>query len=154
MAGPPKKRKSKPNDSKDEPPPTASSSSASPSLPPLSLSPRHHLTYRTQKVAKAICEANKDLSLLNVNRALDTYTRVLNDVLGHPVTFLNRSLCYLLLGFPNLAAIDAHRALSSAEASLKYAWDPLEVRTYLSELHTYVDQKGEKWKKDPTLSFV
>ena len=44
--------------------------------------------------------------------ALRIYTDILAETSpGHPGAFLNRSLCYLLLGRPHLAAFDARRAI-------------------------------------------
>jgi hypothetical protein len=55
------------------------------------------------------------LSAYRVRSALALYTKVLTELSpGHPCAFLNRSLCYLTLDYPNLAAIDAYRAILGA----------------------------------------
>jgi hypothetical protein len=55
-----------------------------------------------------LLEANDLLSRGQFSEALDIYSQVLfDDPPGHLVALLNRSLCYLLLDHPSLAAIDA-----------------------------------------------
>lgn len=62
-----------------------------------------------------IALANSFLSAFKPVAALEEYTKVLTNVApGHPCAFLNRSLCYLLLDYPALAVVDAHRALYAA----------------------------------------
>jgi hypothetical protein len=58
--------------------------------------------------------ANYYLSNNKPKDALELYTKILGEISpGHPVAFLNRSLCYLLLDFPSLAVIDACLYLDS-----------------------------------------
>jgi len=62
--------------------------------------------------SRFIAHANGDLIQNQPQSALTTYTDVLNyHEPHHPVAFLNRSLCYLLLDYPHLAVMDAYRAL-------------------------------------------
>ncbi|OCL08289.1 hypothetical protein AOQ84DRAFT_407199 [Glonium stellatum] len=66
-------------------------------------------------VNQNIARANSHLSEFKPKAALELYTQVLTKTSpGHPCAFLNRSLCYLVLGFPSLAVTDAYRALLAA----------------------------------------
>ncbi|KAF2499496.1 hypothetical protein BU16DRAFT_557817 [Lophium mytilinum] len=86
------------------------------SAPPSS-SRRFHLNIinNDNEVNKLLARANSDLSAYKVRSALALYTEVLDKLSpGHPCALLNRSLCYLTLYYPNLAAIDAYRAILAA----------------------------------------
>ncbi|MCJ1371786.1 hypothetical protein MMC20_003005 [Loxospora ochrophaea] len=55
--------------------------------------------------------ANSLLSSRRPSEALPLYTRILYDISpGHVFAFLNRSLAYVVLGYPELAVVDAYRA--------------------------------------------
>lgn len=54
---------------------------------------------------------NAELAAKRPDRALQLYTKVLYEVCpGHVCAFLNRSLAYISLGYPELAVMDAYRA--------------------------------------------
>ena len=55
--------------------------------------------------------ANKYLSECDLNKAIGHYTKILYSLSdGHVCALLNRSLAYLLGGYPELAVVDAYRA--------------------------------------------
>ncbi|KAI4125065.1 MAG: hypothetical protein LQ347_005500 [Umbilicaria vellea] len=61
--------------------------------------------------------ANVHLARLEPEKALPLYTKVLYETSpGHACAFLNRSLTYIALGYPELAAMDAYRAAISTDA--------------------------------------
>lgn len=68
------------------------------------------ITYRYQ-TDELLFQANAVLATGNAILALELYTKVLYTVCpGHPMAFLNRSLAYVSLGYPELAVTDAYRA--------------------------------------------
>lgn len=66
------------------------------------------------QINTVLARANSELSAFRIRSALALFTEVLTLAPGHPCAFLNRSLCYLTLDYPNLAAIDAYRAVLGA----------------------------------------
>ena len=99
-------------------PPWFSSSSSSPSSPsardtaPIEQGQRCHA--QSQKAY------NQDAHDNPLSTALYLYTDILSGTCpGHPGAFLNRSLCYLLLDKPHLAAYDARRAIMAAHYAVK-----------------------------------
>ena len=94
-----------------------------PSIPPTPPSPSHRTiklslftsSLQARLVNRTLARANSHLSEFRPKAALELYTQVLTKISpGHPCAFLNRSLCYLILGFPSLAVTDAYRALLAA----------------------------------------
>ncbi|OCK96759.1 uncharacterized protein K441DRAFT_675688 [Cenococcum geophilum 1.58] len=94
-----------------------------PSTPPTPPSPSHRAiklslftgSLQVRPVNRTLARANSHLSEFRPKAALELYTQVLTKISpGHPCAFLNRSLCYLILGFPSLAVTDAYRALLAA----------------------------------------
>jgi len=68
------------------------------------------ITYKYQ-TDELLFQANAVLAAGNAILALELYTKVLYTVCpGHPMAFLNRSLAYVSLGYPELAVTDAYRA--------------------------------------------
>ena len=62
--------------------------------------------------------ANAHLAGHEPDKALPLYTKVLYETSpGHVCAFLNRSLAYIALGYPELASMDAFRAAVSADAT-------------------------------------
>lgn len=85
--------------------------------------------------AADIVRGNIELAALRPVAALNIYTEVLAKTsTGHPVAFLNRSLCYLLLGYPSLAVYDAHRAFLGGLWALK---DHVDFRTLTRQIVSY-----------------
>ncbi|KAJ9645327.1 hypothetical protein H2199_003333 [Coniosporium tulheliwenetii] len=85
--------------------------------------------------AADIVRGNIELAALRPVAALNIYTEVLAKTsTGHPVAFLNRSLCYLLLGYPSLAVYDAHRAFLGGRWALE---DHVDVRTLTRQIVSY-----------------
>lgn len=61
--------------------------------------------------------ANAHLAGQEPEKALPLYTKVLYETSpGHACAFLNRSLAYIALGYPELATMDAYRAAISTDA--------------------------------------
>ncbi|KAF2015711.1 hypothetical protein BU24DRAFT_491926 [Aaosphaeria arxii CBS 175.79] len=109
-------------------------------------------SYRGANCMLAIAEANRALSALRVRKALDIYTCVLEANNGHIVAFLNRSLCYLLLGYPTLAVADAHRAVLAINHTMNSSTDTLDARTHLYNMWLFVreaDPELDSWTTGP-----
>ena len=124
-----------------------------PSSPDVIPPKRLKVTFNASQTTRAIAVANRDLSLLHLQSALKQYTKILETSPGHPVAFLNRCLCYLILGFPNLAVFDAHRALLAVEAINRKNPDDINGRSNLYNLHLYTqeaDEDEDSWKTEPS----
>ena len=101
--------------------------------------------------------ANALLATGNAEEALRLYTRILYGVSpGHVCAFLNRSLAYLALGYPELAVTDAYRAAvvtHSIRATRRSSTEEQEVKKavlkYLraEDLHL---QSEEPWTLEPS----
>ncbi|KAF2744079.1 hypothetical protein M011DRAFT_196565 [Sporormia fimetaria CBS 119925] len=63
-----------------------------------------------------MAKANRALSEGQLYLARNIYTELLDHTPAQPAAFSNRSLCYMLLGLPHLAASDAYRAYIAADA--------------------------------------
>lgn len=112
---------------------------------------RTKLTFN-RKSARAVATANRELAQLASQQALQMYTEALKLYPGHPVAFVNRSLCYLVLGYPHLAVTDAHRALLAAKAIKSELPDDFNGRNNLYSLHLYTgnaDSAIDVWKEEP-----
>ncbi|KAF2084246.1 hypothetical protein K490DRAFT_69028 [Saccharata proteae CBS 121410] len=100
--------------------------------------------------------ANAVLAAGSPGAALDLYTELLKaGHAGHPYAFLNRSLCYLLLDYPSLAAADAYRAMIAGQvAQDRAAMNPqgLKIFSY-GTLVNNARKRGENWSK-PDTSFA
>ncbi|KAF2185149.1 hypothetical protein K469DRAFT_750637 [Zopfia rhizophila CBS 207.26] len=110
------------------------------------------LTFHASHATRTLVQANRELAAYHTKAALALYTKVLTKLsLGHPVAFLNRSLCYLVLGFPHLAATDAYRALLGAQWVKHTNPGNVHGRQLLNMgLFTQeVDTSKETWKTEP-----
>jgi hypothetical protein len=115
------------------------------------VSSRLDFAFNGDRVTKAIAEANCSLGRLELQKALQQFTEVLATPGGHPAAFLNRSLCYLLLGYPHLAVTDAHRALICAQHMHYNYPDHINGRVSLWFLHLYAqnaDHDLDTWILD------
>ena len=76
---------------------------------------KDHHDLNSGKAEEMLVRANELLSTLEYREALELYTKVLYEVSpGHVCALLNRSLAYLALSYPELAAVDAYRAVIAA----------------------------------------
>lgn len=110
--------------------------------------------YEPSESTLALAHANRELSLNRPQAALELYTEVLNELdPGHPIAFFNRSLCYLLLGFPNLAVIDAYRAVFCIRTLKDRDFeDPGVFGEQLHNMGMFTicnDQHDEPWLAEP-----
>lgn len=98
-------------------------------------------------------EANAALIRGDVFEALKYYTHIASDISrGHPIAFLHRSLCYLILDLPSLAVHDAYRALIAAEwaiANPKFFKQQSQIFIYKSLVEEAVEKKL-LWAIEPT----
>ena len=106
--------------------------------------------------------ANANTHLLNNEplKALQLYTTNLVDHNpGNPCAFLNRSLCYLALGYPELAVMDAHRARLALDvaSSATFADDTnKEMLRKLGRFATWTtqaDNKAYPWIRVPAQNY-
>ncbi|KAF2266397.1 hypothetical protein CC78DRAFT_157162 [Lojkania enalia] len=115
--------------------------------------PRLRLTFTGSNATLTLAEANRHLSLCHPQEALKLYTKILTCIApGHPIAFLNRSLCYLVLGFPQLAAIDGRRAILAADAVGYMPKDHVNGRAMLHNYGLYTeaaDLKVDIWLTEP-----
>ncbi|KAF2740505.1 hypothetical protein EJ04DRAFT_572326 [Polyplosphaeria fusca] len=130
----------------------SSSFKRSEEAPPTAPTPRLRLSNKNGTVTQAIAQANRSLAASRFQQALEGYTQILTTLSpGHPVAFLNRSLCYIVLDFPQLAAIDAYRALIAHNYILSMDPDRIDGQPLLFKLHQYTveaDPKVDTWKTD------
>jgi hypothetical protein len=129
------------------------SDSSSNSSTTVKLPRRLTVTFNASVTTHALAKANRSLAALQLRQALEGYTEILTASPGHPVAFLNRSLCYLVLGFPHLAVYDAHRAFLAASAIQSRHADEINGRANLYNLHLFsqeADPVEEPWTVEPT----
>ncbi|ORY09319.1 hypothetical protein BCR34DRAFT_589423 [Clohesyomyces aquaticus] len=99
-----------------------------------------------EQATNALAVANRELALNRPKSALEKYTNILTLLLpGHPIAFLNRCLCYLVLGFPNLAAFDAYRAIIAVRNLPGVREQLFNFARYAEEANSQVDI----WVTDP-----
>ncbi|KAH7132516.1 hypothetical protein B0J11DRAFT_229521 [Dendryphion nanum] len=97
---------------------------------------------------RAMADANRLLVGKSTRHALKMYTNILSENPGHVPAFLNRSLCYIVLGFPHLATYDAFRALVTLDYITNDESDPFNGRAHIWNLHLYVtlgDPEVDTW---------
>ncbi|KAI9827414.1 MAG: hypothetical protein M1819_006955 [Sarea resinae] len=105
---------------------------------------------------RLLVRANEYLVANHPHEALELYTEFLYRVSpGHPAAFLNRALCYIALGYPELAASDATRAKMVADRmrgeisfSGKSRFTPL--LKYLNATTALLGDEGSPWANHPT----
>ncbi|OCK82451.1 hypothetical protein K432DRAFT_221186 [Lepidopterella palustris CBS 459.81] len=103
-------------------------------------------------VNQAIAQANARLSHFKPASALELYTDILTNH-SHPCAFLNRSLCYILLGYSSLAVIDAYRALLAAHwAKTSEVPNNLQARQLLfyGRFVLDADELRHEWINEPS----
>ena len=136
---------------------SASASSTTPSQSRISPSMRQTQTIHT--AARRICRANELLARGQPIDALNSYTETLNNSeagRGHPVAFINRSLCYLILRYPELAAADAYRAIIGVEWALEDGQSCTQHQQLIVFSQVARDEQlrrppfEQKWTKKPT----
>ncbi|MCJ1251957.1 hypothetical protein MMC30_009195 [Trapelia coarctata] len=93
----------------------AQSTMAQSAIPPLVMPPPPmpiwQVLHAPNSAEALLFRGNHELAAGNAARALELYTQVLYvKCPGHPCAFLNRSLAYISLGYPELAVMDAYRA--------------------------------------------
>ncbi|MCJ1482117.1 hypothetical protein MMC06_002279 [Schaereria dolodes] len=121
-----------------------------------SASRRTRLVHSHDGAEDLLFRANALLAGGEAEQALSLYTRVLYDVSrGHVCAFLNRSLAYGALGYPELAAADAYRA-ALATHDLREALRATDVEEKrFSAISRYLraeglhQQSGELWTSTP-----
>ncbi|KAI4157614.1 MAG: hypothetical protein LQ342_008141 [Letrouitia transgressa] len=99
--------------------------------------------------APALIQAAKALSNANPSEAIGLYTQVLYETSpGHVVALLNRSLAYVWIGRPELAAVDAYRA---AIASNEMRSRPFSLREFDFDRYLAAERRqvaaGASWFK-------
>ncbi|KAF2098662.1 hypothetical protein NA57DRAFT_75899 [Rhizodiscina lignyota] len=123
---------------------------------PISPPPRRRTRrlYGVTELEPHLVRGNELLAAREVYGAIKHYTYVLEIAPGHTAAFLNRSLCYLVLGHPSLAANDAYRAYITAQ----WAEDTMSSvghklinwLIYYATLSRDAAERGEKWATEPT----
>ncbi|KAL9046200.1 MAG: hypothetical protein Q9214_000905 [Letrouitia sp. 1 TL-2023] len=123
------------------------------------------------KATHVLMQAAKALSDKNPLEAISLYTQVLYEISpGHVVALLNRSLAYVWIRRPELAAVDAYRAavasneMRSRPFSLQFDFDRYlaaerrHVATSASwfkpESRYIVDDGWQPWRNRPLASFL
>lgn len=110
---------------------------------------------RPKKLDRIIIRANILLRAGSHREALVVYTEVLGER-PHPVAYLNRALCFILLGQHHLAVNDSLRARIMAEAILEAIGSPhpyecKEARLIADDIRSYAPEctqafyRGETW---------
>ncbi|KAA6407287.1 MAG: hypothetical protein FRX48_08835 [Lasallia pustulata] len=115
--------------------------------------PMLRLIHSRDSTNDLLFRANNHLGSNEPSKALPLYTKVLYETSpGHACAFLNRSLAYMALGYPELAAMDAYRAAVSADAT-RFGSDMADTRNltmgkYLraEKLHK---ESGAVWASSP-----
>ncbi|KAK5149369.1 hypothetical protein LTR04_007143, partial [Oleoguttula sp. CCFEE 6159] len=111
------------------------------------------LNVTSEAATSALLDANDHLSAQRPKAALEIYTEVLTTSSpGHPCAFLNRALCYILLGFPELAVVDAQRALIGVtHAKLLGQSGSLQAKQIVRFGSRTEEErlKGRRWTKPP-----
>ena len=75
--------------------------------------PSFNLIHSKDTCEDLLVRANIHLSANRAREALDLYTQVIYETSpGNPCALLNRSLAYVILGYPELAVTDAYRAVT------------------------------------------
>ena len=94
---------------------------------------RLRLIHSSNSCEDLMVKANIHLSKQRAEKALEVYTKIIYEVSpGNPCALLNRSLAYVVLGYPELAVTDAYRAA-----------------TFIYDLDIY-DMSGKSLKEDMT----
>lgn len=130
-----------------------SPSNSSGNSTPEKLPRRLKVTFNASTTTRALAKANRSLAAFLPQQALSEYTEILKTYSGHPVAFLNRCLCYLVLDFPHLAVFDAYRAFLAASAIQSRQEDEINGRSNLYNLHLFTEEADsvlEPWKLEPT----
>jgi hypothetical protein len=98
------------------------------------------------KTTQLMFAANSFLSQGQHIEALEIYTEILTlHYPEHPHALLNRSLAYIVLSYPELAAADAFRAAVLATHIGEEGWPPREdIREYLDIVYT-AKKRGLPW---------
>lgn len=135
--------------------------------------PRLRLTINQDHVDinDKMLDANRALSRGQPEAAIELYTQVLYDLSpGHVCAFLNRSLCYVWMGYYELAAADAYRAALATHGMRSTEFKYLDSRlidqqrylraeahcvntkeSWTSEQGRYI---GQGWADSPLASLV
>ena len=116
---------------------------------------RIRLVYCPDSTDDLMHRANAHLSTRQPYQALPLYTKILSSSFpGHPCAFLNRSLAYLALDYPELAVADAYRAAMSSYGMRKSSTLPgdrmLKAVAKYTRSENLAKQSGEPWATEPT----
>jgi len=121
----------------------------------VSPSSKLRLVYSPDSFEDLMNLANAHLAAQQPHHALQMYNKILiSKSPGHPCAFLNRSLAYIALGFPELAVADAYRAAMASygmrQANTISGDRMLKAVAKYTRSENLAKKGGEPWATEPT----
>ena len=113
------------------------------------------LVYSPDSTDDLMNRANAHLAARQPYQALQIYNKILTSKSpGHPCAFLNRSLAYIALGYPELAVADAYRAAMTSygmrQANTLSGDRMLKAVAKYTRSENLARKSGEPWATEPT----